>query len=210
MIDLAGKVLGKWTVLSRAPNQKSRHIAWLCRCECGRQAVVLSNNLRLGKSTCCRPCGVLKRLHHGELVGDRFGRSSAESTVHESMIQRCLNPYSQCYGRYGGRGITICERWLGPNGLKNFIADMGRRPSNKHSIDRIDNDKGYSPENCRWATRKEQQRNTSRSVFVTAFGQTLPLQEWAERYGIRAECIRSRLTAGWEAEVAVSKPSRSS
>lgn len=114
----------------------------------------------------------------------------AEYRVWVIMRSRCQNPAVPCYPRYGGRGITVCERW---ERFSNFIADMGPRPSNRHSIDRIDNDGPYSPENCRWATTKEQCRNQRRNRLITYMGTTAPLAWWAEQIGIRMGTLSFRL-----------------
>ena len=110
------------------------------------------------------------------------------------MRARCLNPRHQSFARYGGRGIAVCERWL--ESFESFLADMGLRPHGA-DLDRIDNDAGYSPSNCRWATRKENSRNRrSRRVVDTPDGQML-LCEAAERYGLKAGTIARRIAAGW-------------
>jgi len=116
------------------------------------------------------------------------------------MRNRCNNPNAIPYAHYGGRGIRVCAHW---QLFKNFFADMGPRPSPKHTLDRIDNDKGYEPGNCRWATRKEQARNRSTSHLVQAFGQTLTLAEWSEKTSINQTTIRGRLKRGWAPERAL-------
>ncbi len=124
------------------------------------------------------------------------------------MIARCNKPSKQSYHRYGGRGIKVCDRWLGRDGLANFIADMGPRPSPKHSVDRIKNDGNYEPGNCRWATQKEQQRNRCNNRLVTAYGVTKTLIEWSEEFGVPYFTIWYRLSFGWPTEKAVSAPPR--
>lgn len=119
------------------------------------------------------------------------------------MIARCCNPKSQVYENYGGRGITVCERWL--ESFENFFADMGVCPTGL-SIDRIDNDGPYSPENCRWATDKEQGRNKRTCRFLEMNGERLPLSEWAERLGIPENTIRNRLRRGWSDERTLTEP----
>lgn len=143
---------------------------------------------------------------HGEM---RRGNRSKEASIWQAMRQRCFNPKCECFDRYGGRGITVCERWLGPQGLQNFIADMGRKPPNK-SLERLDNDGPYSPENCVWATRKEQQRNRRVNHYVTLNGKTLCLVEWAELNGIPIRTIYKRIhKLKWPAERAITeKPVR--
>lgn len=119
--------------------------------------------------------------------------------VYHNMKTRCYNPNTHNYARYGGRGIAICDRWLGVDGYSNFIKDMGERPSSLHQLDRINNDKGYSPENCRWATPTENGMNKSNNKRVTCQGATKTLSEWSRL----AKCKRSTFSMryykyGWD------------
>lgn len=142
-------------------------------------------------------------LRHGEM---RRGKHSKEADIRISMIQRCTNPACESYPIYGGRGISVCERWLGENGLENFIADMGRKPEGC-SLDRIDNDGPYSPENCRWATRKEQQRNRRVNHYVTIDGVTRCVTEWAEIYKISVRTVQKRMNVfGLDDVKAITEP----
>lgn len=121
------------------------------------------------------------------------------------MLGRCSNPAIRNYNRYGGRGITVCERWLV---FTNFYADMGD-PAPHMSIERINNDGNYEPGNCRWATRKEQASNRRRRpsrIFLSAFGESLTIREWVEKTGLTRVAIRSRLDRGWDVARAVSEP----
>jgi hypothetical protein len=146
--------------------------------------------------------------HAGRVSRVRHGQSGAGLTPEyrswRHMHDRCLNANDQDYSNYGGRGISICQRWL--DGFENFLADMGPRPSPKHSLDRIDNDGPYSPENCRWATQCEQMRNTRRTRLLTHDGLTLPLTDWAVRLGIHKASLRERLMRGWPIDLALSTP----
>lgn len=108
-----------------------------------------------------------------------------------SMKQRCYNPNAAGYSAYGGRGITVCQRWLGS--YEAFAADMGERPTNKHSLDRYNNDLGYTPGNCRWATPLEQRQNTQRAHWLAYDGDTQPLSVWAERWNLSPDVLRYRL-----------------
>ena len=119
------------------------------------------------------------------------------------MIGRCTNPRASFFERYGGRGISVCERW---RTFDNFIADMGRKPGPHYSIDRIDNDGNYEPANCRWATEREQKRNTRRTVMMSVGGRTMCMKDWCRELGLTQGCVRSRLARGMTAEQALSPP----
>ena len=119
--------------------------------------------------------------------------------------RRCYNPRSKAYSRYGGKGITVCDRWI--NSFENFLADMGEKPSRKHSIDRINNSLGYFPENCRWATQKQQCRNQSTNRYFFHEGENLTLAEWSERKNINRGTITTRIDRyGWSIEKALNTP----
>jgi hypothetical protein len=119
------------------------------------------------------------------------------------MRSRCLNPSDQNFANYGGRGITVCERW---RSFEAFLADMGERPPG-HSVERKDNDGPYSPENCVWATRVEQANNSRRNLRVAFQGETLTATQWARRFGLRPQVVRWRLHRGWPIERALAEPS---
>lgn len=169
----AGDMFGRLTVLSEAGTDKGRRV-YLCRCVCGNQKRVSGSNLRRsGAPGGTQSCGCLaterKRRHFTQL--GRAKRIHGQSQILEggpgrtymswkAMLQRTRDPNAIGYKNYGGRGITVCDRWHGPNGhgFLNFLADMGERPEGK-TLDRIDNDGNYEPTNCRWATAKEQRAN---------------------------------------------------
>lgn len=135
-----------------------------------------------------------------------FKHGMTRTTIYRlwnSMRQRCYNPSAFGYSRYGGRGIKVCERW---QSFENFFDDMSPRPSPQHSLDRIDNDGDYCPENCRWATNKQQSRNMKTNVLLTVNDKTLCVTEWAELTGISRKTIYERLNRGWSADRAVSAP----
>jgi hypothetical protein len=163
----------------------------VCQCSCGNFTVVQTSNLRNGNTN---SCGCFRQ----EFIAAKNKKHSMTGTVeHEtwnSMKKRCLNPKHKSYHNYGGRGIRICDRWLDPeSGFENFYADMGPRPSDKHSIDRINNGGDYCPENCKWSTRFEQNRNKRTNVMLAYNGKTQCVKDWAEELGIGGAQLRLRL-----------------
>lgn len=129
-----------------------------------------------------------------------------EHLIWKGMRKRCLNPNCERFPRYGGRGITICERW---NNFENFLADMGKRPSPEHSLDRKDNNGNYEPNNCRWADPETQHTNTSQNVFLSLNGITKTLGQWARHAGLKIPTLHVRIhTLGWTLEKALSTPVR--
>lgn len=174
----------------------------LLRCACGRERVVAVSDYLRGKSLGCKQCGSVsvgnKNRRHG-----MFGTREYATWV--AIIQRCTNPNLQTWDNYGGRGIRVCDRWL--NSFEAFFEDMGPRPSAAHSIERVDNNLGYSPENCKWATPDEQGKNRRCNVFLTFRGETLCLEDWARRLGISSTALRYRLGRWkWPLEKALTTP----
>jgi hypothetical protein len=121
----------------------------------------------------------------------------------DSMRQRCTNPSDPSFQRYGAKGITVCDRWL--HSFESFLQDMGERPAGT-SLDRERNDEGYSPNNCRWATPTQQQRNRDCTTYVVFDGEKVPLLTLAERFGIKPAILRNRLKTGWDLDRALRTP----
>jgi hypothetical protein len=117
------------------------------------------------------------------------------------MIRRCCDPRHKAYSNYGGRGITVCDRWR--FSVKDFVADMGPRPSKDHSIDRLDNNRGYEPGNCVWETRSKQSRNSRSNVWLTARGKTMVISDWSKETGVPHDTLAYRIRHGWPAERAL-------
>jgi len=160
-IDLTGKQFGRWTVIEFHGIKNKSSYLWLCQCECGERKLVGSGHLMHNRSKGCKECK--KKNYIGEKQNNfKHGKSdSLEYKIWQAMKNRCTNKNVDSYVNYGGRGIKVCERWL--NSFENFYADMGPRPGKEYSIDRINNDDNYEPNNCRWATKKEQQNNRRNS-----------------------------------------------
>jgi len=135
--------------------------------------------------------------------------NSPEYGVWFSMIKRCHDHNNKYYCNYGGRGISVCDRWLGFDGFDNFIEDMGHRPSKNLSLDRIDNNGNYCPSNCRWATAKQQAQNRRSNRLITIDGNEKSVAEWADISGISQRTIRDRLDSGWDPKKAVFTNTRS-
>jgi hypothetical protein len=201
-----GHRTGKLTVI-RGPEFVGGCLRVFCRCDCGVEKEVRQHNLTRAKPIVSCGCHRASfRLKHGHARGNsRRGRLyGAEYQIWLGMKDRCRNPNNQKYSRYGGRGITVCARW---DDFAVFLADMGPRPSSKHSLDRHpDNGGPYAPDNCRWATLTQQQRNMRTNRHIEIEGTTRTTAEWAEVVGISASTISSRLHYGWSPADAVLTP----
>lgn len=199
--QLKGARFGRLTVIERCGYVGS-FVQWLCRCECGDTHKASSRSLIASKVKSCgcfrRDFTTAKNTIHGMIKAPEF-------RIWATMRQRCSNPNSKKYKNYGARGIRVCKRW---NYFPNFLKDMGAKPSPKHSIERIDNDGNYCPQNCRWATALEQGINKTNNVFLTAGGETRCISEWSRLLGISSGMIRHRIRRGWSHEDALSKPAR--
>ena len=179
------------------------------RCDCGRRAVVKAKGLKYGTT---RSCGCLKRIAAAKasaaLVIHGDARSGAGRAVEyrawAKMTDRCYNPRSPMYWRYGGRGIRVCRRWR--SSYPAFLSDMGRRPQDKHCIDRIDNDLSYGPGNCRWASWRESSNNRGITPWLLLNGKKVPLGVAADRAAVSRHTLWYRLRRGWPHQLAVDTP----
>ncbi len=205
--DLTGKRFTRLTVIEFAGRNKHNLILWRCLCDCGNEAICSSYSLqetipRRAK----RSCGCLGR-------DSTSARSKTHGMTHtptfsswRGMLHRCEVATATGFDRYGGRGISVCERW---HNFADFFADMGVRPSLNHQIERKDNNGNYEPSNCVWATKKEQARNRRSNRLLTHKGESLPVSVWAERAGLTTYQVINRLNLGWEVERALTAPVRS-
>jgi hypothetical protein len=170
-------------------------VEWLFKCDCGNEITAAGALVRFGSPKSCgcstEALKAAKVTKHG---GAKRAGHAPEYAVWAGMIQRCTNPADLNYHNYGGRGITVCDRWR--ESFEAFKSDMGPRPSQRHTIDRIDVNGNYEPSNCRWATATEQARNTRSNRRITVGDVTLCVAEWAERSGIPIETVHARLYRG--------------
>lgn len=199
--NLLGQKFGHLLVKEDAGSKDNRY-SCLCLCDCGNTKLIRSSALTRGHT---RSCGCLQR----EVVRQRntsHGESrSSEYSIWAGMKARCYNPKATYYENYGGRGISVCEHWL--HSFENFLSDMGKRPSPKHTIDRIDNDKNYEPTNCQWITRAEQNRNQRSNIKITYQGETKNLSEWSKITGISFSGLKQRLfVLHWPIEKSLTTP----
>jgi hypothetical protein len=205
---LTGKTFGRWSVIKRVPkpvNRKINQAYWLCRCACGAERILRTSKLtgkRGSKSCGCFRSDMqsLRARTHGATRGHVH---TPEYKCWTSMMSRCYHPYDKSFERYGGRGIVVCEAW---QDFAQFFLDMGCRPSLQHTIERRDVNGPYHPDNCRWATRKEQGYNKRDTVYLTFKGETHCIAEWATRISARAGLLYSRYYAGWTPEDILTKP----
>lgn len=203
-IIIPGTRFGRLVVLEESPVRKYNYVSWRCRCDCGQETIVTGVSLRLGNT---RSCGCLQRetaensrLTHGHSTGYRV---TPTYKCWLAMNDRCRNPNNKGYRNYGGRGIMVCERW---KTFENFLADMGERPRRGLSIDRRENNLGYAPDNCEWATRAAQSRNRRSNQFVQFNDLNLCVTDWAKKIGITQKALSRRLRL-WPLERALTDPS---
>lgn len=189
-------------------NGTSRRV--LCRCDCGTEKVFFLQNVKRGLTSSCGCLTVDKnrqmRLTHGDSRCRETGSIAPEYRVWAHMIGRCENENDGSFSAYGGRGISVCPDWRAS--YERFLADMGRRPSPAHQIDRINNDGNYEPGNCRWVEYADQCRNKRQNVWLTIDGETMCLTDAAKRYGLDRKLVGIRLRRGWTADRAVKTPPR--
>lgn len=196
--NLAGRRFDRLLVLRYAGKSSPSHgpprPLWLCRCDCGAERVVVAGHLRSGHT---RSCGCRQTIHGGTDTPEHLAWSDIKA--------RCCNPGHASYPDYGGRGITVCDRWR--NSFPAFLEDVGPRPSPSHSVGRVNNDRGYEPGNVTWQTATEQMNNRRNSRRLTFRGETLTLSQWAARLGVSRSRIQNRLDRGWTVEEAFTLPS---
>jgi hypothetical protein len=199
---LNGMTFGNLVVLHRA-GHRGKFAAWMCRCTCGVERVVGGQHLRRGKIRSCNTNGHRWKIDRPITLPAEY---PSEHQSWSSMHERCGNPNHKKYNVYGGRGITICERW---DDFKNFMLDMGRKPDPKFTIERRDVNGNYEPGNCCWIARKDQGRNRRNSVFVVYQGKRMLLLDLVEELGLSRGVVYARLKAGWTLAQAIALPVKS-
>lgn len=213
-VDLTGRRYGRLVVIERSGLAPSGHALWHCMCDCGRYHIVSSNQLRSGTKS----CGCLRRERASETnsVAKRNERKKREpvgseyrrlAQVYNDMKKRCYNPNNKRYSVYGGRGIEVCSEWRNSfTAFKEWALKSGY--SDELTLDRKNVDGNYSPDNCRWATRKEQNNNRRNNRIVEYNGASMTLHELSELCGIEYKTLWSRFKAGWSVIDAVQTPVR--
>lgn len=197
--DLFGKIFGSLTAVSRDFGRKNA-VYWNCLCECGEKSCVTRSNLVSGAT---KSCGCLSKKMSSERLRTHGMTLTRPFKIWDGIKQRCLNPKHLKYSSYGGRGITLPEKWLTFDG---FWEDMQEGYRDDLTIDRIDNNIGYSKENCRWASMLVQSNNKRNNRFLEFDGKKLTVAQWARETGIKSVTIRARLQKGFNVEEALTMP----
>ena len=196
LIDLTGQRFGRLVVVKRADNSADGRARWLCKCDCGQSKTVLGEHLKKGRT---KSCGCAKSESSSKRFKKHGGRNSKLYRIWSNMKDRCNNPDCKAYSDYGGRGIKVCKEWL-----DDFSAFQKWALANGYkeglTIDRKNNNKGYSPDNCRWVDRKIQGNNKRNCRYITYKGQRKTVAEWSEITGIPHDTLLYRLNHGWETE----------
>lgn len=196
--NLTGQRFGRLVVVKRAQSSKSGQSRWECKCDCGKTSVAFGDNLKRGHT---QSCGCI----HRELFTTHGASESRLYTIWCLMKRRCFTKTARDYSRYGGRGITVCKEWAEDfTAFYEWAVNNGYRPD--LSLDRRDNDGSYTPDNCRWATAKEQQNNTRLNRMISYRGKTLTLSQWSDELGISYTVLASRIKRGWSVERAFTQP----
>lgn len=205
--DLAGRRFGRVVAMQYKGRAKGYQSLWSARCDCGSEFITTAGRLKSGHT---QSCGCLQKERTSEtktihgFYRDASGKRSRLNRVWSAMKERCQNPNNKSFSNYGGRGITVCDEWQTFEPFHTWAMAAGYREG--LTIDRIDNDKSYSPDNCRWTTTTIQSRNKRSNVILTFNGQTKILADWALKLGMDRGAIELRLKRGWTVEKALTTP----
>lgn len=193
----------KGTLTALEPIPKRSYTEFSVKCDCGNVFTSFPSRWNTYKGKGCGKCYRSRafsgknnpKYKHGGMLENRL-----EMNSYRGMLMRCYKPNYRAYHRYGGRGIKVCDRWLGDDGFSNFLADMGKKPNRKYSIDRKDNNGDYEPSNCRWATQSQQMSNKSSNVVIKVFGEANNVSYFCRKYNITRNTYENRKRLGWDAE----------
>lgn len=203
-VDLSGRKVGLLTIIRRGTDNPKGVPRWICRCDCGNETMSSGQSLREGK---IESCGCKRDERSAVRNKERAVHGLAHTRVWriwQQMKQRCLSPATTTYVHYGAKGLTVSDRWMD---FQKFLEDMGQPPTEKHTLDRIDGTKGYSFENCRWATMKEQNNNRKDNHILEFNGQSLTIAQWADKLGLKAPTIYARINVyKWSVKRALTTP----
>jgi hypothetical protein len=201
-IDISGNRYGRLIVKSRDHDHPSKNTMWHCVCDCGKEKTINGYSLVRGST---KSCGCIQREIMRQLKtthgGSHRGKHTPEYKTWAGMKKRCYDENNNTFINYGGKGVKMCERWL--ESFDNFLADMGRKPSPKHSIDRLDSSGDYSPENCRWATQQQQANNKSSNRVISYKGQSKTIAQWSRVLNMKYAALYGRFERGWSVERAL-------
>lgn len=200
--NLSGQRFTRLLVVAQADSDRNGNARWICQCDCGRTTISHGFSLRNGAS---KSCGCLTGEQAAKRNFRHGGYGSPAYRAWAYMLQRCTNPKTRRYSRYGGRGITVCERW---REFPAFLEDMGPRPSPEHSLERKDNDGNYEPGNCVWATKSEQNSNKSNNHYVIYKGERMSLVQAIRAAGdvVTLGGVQGRLRRGWGVQESIETP----
>ena len=199
-IDLTGQKFGKLTVIKRAENNNRGQTQWLCQCECGNKKIILGNNLKNGTT---KSCGCIQKEHR--LKGFNKTHGNTNTRLYRAWVHiksRCYNIKVKDYKNYGGRGIIMCDEWL--NDFMSFYNwAMANGYQDNLTIDRIDVNGNYEPNNCRWVDMKTQQNNRTNNNIICINGERKTLSNWLEYFNLRKDTYYRRIKAGWDTQKAL-------
>lgn len=206
--DLTGKRFGRLSVVERAPDYvspKHQHATrWVCACDCGNTKIIIANVLKRGEA---QSCGCMHQELRHSLTRTHGESKTRLYHIWNGMRQRCQNENNHAFAHYGGRGISVCEEWQSYTAFREWSLANGY--TDELSIDRIDNDKGYCPKNCRWVSQTVQANNQSKNVYLTFRGITKTRSQWAKEIGVSDALLRDRIDRyGWTIERALTTPVR--
>jgi hypothetical protein len=200
LIDLSGQRFGRLVAKFVLPSPTNKRVCWHCACDCGKTHLVAAKHLRSGR---IRSCGCLNNECRANRVRTHGCSDTSLYEIWQTMIKRCHNPKAKKFPDYGGRGISVCDRWR--RSFADFAADVGDRPEGS-SLDRKDNNGNYEPGNVRWATATEQSNNKRNTILITHDGITMSLKQWSVKIGIRYSTLYARHRKGLALRTIAERP----